>query len=250
MTILFNGCSNTYGYGLAPGQLNYAQLVSKYFNEDFDNNAFPGRDNQDIFINTLLKIKNNSYSKVIIQWTFTTRIGINAFPNSNMGSVVSTHSHPDPNTWFPPKTLEVLGIDSSGLKNYQKYAILLAGEHKSWMDVFLYSDIISTYCAHKGITPIFIDLALDQEFTNLIQSKKYSITQLPNSVKTILNQQLASDETIQKYIDTFLQLYNPDLWANFTDPWVKHWIDKATDNSHPGPRSHQWMADQIISHLT
>ena len=68
MTILFNGCSNTYGAGLAAGQSNYAQIVSQHFREDLDNNAFPGRDNQDIFINTLLKIKSNSYSKAIIQW--------------------------------------------------------------------------------------------------------------------------------------------------------------------------------------
>jgi hypothetical protein len=250
MTILFSGCSNTAGAGLAPEHYNYAQLVSRHFDEDFDNISVPGRDNQDIFINTLLKIKTNSYTKAVVQWTFTERLGVNAYPVTQMGSVVSTHSIADPNKWFTPQQLRVLGIDVEGVKAYQRNSILLAGKHKSWMDIFLYTDIITTYCVLKGIVPIFVDLALDKTFTQLIQSKKYSIKELPDSVKNIFTQELASDHVIQRYIDSFIKLHNPDIWANFTDPWVKHWIDKATDNSHPGPRSHQWMADQIISHLT
>jgi hypothetical protein len=102
----------------------------------------------------------------------------------------------------------------------------------------------------NGIVPIFIDLALDKKFTELIQSKNYSITDLPDSVKKIFTQPLATDQAIQQYIDAFIQLHNSSIWANFSDPWKLHWIDRGIDNSHPGPQSHQWMADKIISHLT
>jgi len=249
MTILFSGCSNTVGVGLVAEQSNYAEIVSNYLNEDFDNISVPGRDNQDIFINTLLKIKNKSYSKAIVQWTFTERIGVNAYPTIHMGSVVNTQPRVDASKWFTPQQLNVLGIDIEGVKSYQRNSILLSGQHKNWMDIFLYTDIIATYCSLKGTVPIFIDLSLEKTFTNLIQSKKYSITDLPNLVKSIFTQKLAPDLAIEKYIDSFIQLHNPSIWANFSDPWKMHWIDRASDDCHPGPKSHQWMADQIISHL-
>jgi hypothetical protein len=167
-----------------------------------------------------------------------------------MGSVINTNSSSLLDKWFTPQQLSVLGIDLEGIKSYQRNSILLSGQHKNWMDLFLHTDIITTYCEIVGITPIFINLSLDKPFTKLIQSKKYSITELPESVKNIFTQPLAPDEAIQQYIDSFIQLHKSDLWANFNDPWKSHWIDRATDNSHPGPKSHQWMADQIISHLT
>ena len=249
MTILFSGCSTTVGVGLTAEQSNYTQIVSNHLNEDFDNISVPGRDNQDIFINTLLKIKTKSYSKAIVQWTFIERIGVNAYPTIHMGSVVNTQSRAAPGTWFTPQQLSVLGIDVEGVRAYQRNSILLSGQHKNWMDMLLYTDIIATYCVLKGIVPIFIDLSLDKTFTSLIQSKKYSITELPKIVKNIFTQELAPDEVIQQYIDSFIQLHNPSIWANFNNPWKTHWIDHASDNLHPGPRSHQWMADQLISYL-
>ena len=53
VTVLFSGCSHTFGTGLLPEQANYAQLVSEHLNEDFDNISILGSDNQDIFIRTL-----------------------------------------------------------------------------------------------------------------------------------------------------------------------------------------------------
>jgi len=249
MTILFSGCSNTAGIGLVTGQLNYAQMVANYLDEDFDNISVAGRDNQDIFVNTLLKIKNNRYTKVVVQWTFTERLGINAYPTINMGSMTSTQLMSDAGI-FTSQQLKVLGIDVEGVRTYQRNSILLTGRHHSWMNMFLYTDIIITYCMLNGIVPVFIDLALDKKFTELIQSKNYSITELPDSVKNIFTQQLAPDPAIQQYIDSFIQLHNPDVWVNFSNPWKVHWTDRATDSLHPGPKSHQWMADQLIFHLT
>ena len=246
VTILFSGCSHTVGTGLLPEQSNYAQLVSNHLNEDVDNISILGSDNQDIFTRTLLKIKTNSYSKAIIQWTYPTRIGISVFPVLEIMSNISA----SPNGSLDPYALKMLGISSDAFSDYKKYALLLNGQHKNWLDVFLYTDIIATYCLLNNITPIFIDLALDRSFTSLIQSKNYLGANLPDSVKKIFTHELASDHAVQKYIDIFCQLHAPDLWANFNDPWQENWIDKASDNQHPGPRSHQWMADRIISYIT
>lgn len=246
MTILVSGCSHTFGTGLRLEQANYAQLVSAQINEDFDNISILGSDNQDIFTRTLLKIKTNCYSKVIVQWTYPTRVGISAFPIPEMMSNIST----SPNGSLDSYALKMLGISSTGLAEYKKYSLLLNGQHKNWLDIFLYTDIIITYCLLNKITPLFIDLALDRPFTSLIQSKKYSNLNLPNSVKEIFTYELASDETVQKYIDIFCQLHAPAFWVNFNNPWQENWIDTASDYQHPGPQSHQWMADQIISYLT
>jgi len=231
---------------LLPEQSNYAQLVSNHLNEDVDNISILGSDNQDIFTRTLLKIKTNSYSKAIIQWTYPTRIGISVFPVLEIMSNISA----SPNGSLDPYALKMLGISSDAFSDYKKYALLLNGQHKNWLDVFLYTDIIATYCLLNNITPIFIDLALDRSFTSLIQSKNYLGANLPDSVKKIFTHELASDHAVQKYIDIFCQLHAPDMWVNFNDPWQENWIDTASDYQHPGPQSHQWMANRIISYLT
>ena len=47
-----------------------------------------------------------------------------------------------------------------------------------------------------------------------------------------------------------LQRINANLWVNMFSSFVENKLDLANDNLHPGPKSHNKLADSIITHIT
>ena len=69
--------------------------------------------------------------------------------------------------------------------------------------------------------------------------------------KDMLEFDFKDDQEIQKYYqelhDKLVPLQND--WINLTDSWRNNLIDRATDNLHPGEKSHRWLAEKIKQYL-
>jgi hypothetical protein len=69
--------------------------------------------------------------------------------------------------------------------------------------------------------------------------------------KDMLEFDFKDDQEIRKYYQELNNKLLPlqDDWINMTNSWSKNMIDFATDNCHPGEKSHRWLAEQIKQHL-
>lgn len=69
--------------------------------------------------------------------------------------------------------------------------------------------------------------------------------------KDMLEFDFNDDQEILKYYQELNTKLVPlqKYWINMVDSWSKNMIDRATDNCHPGEKSHKWLAEQVKQYL-
>jgi hypothetical protein len=153
---------------------------------------------------------------------------------------------------FRRQEIQRLGLDKKELEIFLKYKILLTGRYKQFHDLFKYVDIIYQYSQHKNIQVVFINSGIDQFVTKFVQSDETTVSKMPNLLKDMFVLKTTPDATVQLYIESWKKIYHQtkNYWVNFDQPWnPKQWCDLATDNNHPGEKSHQVLALDIIEFL-
>lgn len=249
---VFNGCSLTFGSALLPEQKNFATLVSNHFNVPYKNISVPGTDNHSIFLKSMNQIYNNKMRVLFVQWTYIDRVGVHVRSTSSTNPTFNLHQSAD-EIFYNNPWLEDEGITLTHFKTYLKYSTLLHRHHKLFHDVMQYIDIIYHACLDRNIRPCFINAGIFKRLAMYIMSNQtFSINNMPSSVKELLDVNTLDDFAIIKQLTVWREIYQhtEDYWLNFGEPWVGHWQDRASDNSHPGPLSHNAFSKKIIEYIT
>ena len=253
MKILYNGCSFPYGTGLVAPEQCVCNIVSKELNAEFVNNSIPGLDNYSIFLNTLLEISKNHYDLIFV--FFTTWPRIRFYPELEHPQGYPVSGNPNTIDWM--KTLKTNeGLNIKNPQDLRQTLLMLNHEWHLLMEVVRYVNILSTYPNVKFINSIcHWDTGFFGQFKTL-KDKEFLPNELTEYTQFILNVSNRDDNQVNDLfqnimINEYTKAGNiqADKWVNLYNPWKNNKIDLGTDNQHPGPKSHQWMAQQILGSI-
>jgi hypothetical protein len=244
MKILCNGCSFTYGHGFLDherGLLSYPGLLAKDLSAEVVNVAVPGSSNLEILLRTLRTTQDQSFDLIVVQWTELRRHWFEPC----LGYQYRTASPVD------TKWTHGIHLTKKQRQNLKDQLSMLTGDYKTLLDLAYFCQILMQYFANKviflnGLLPITTDLisALPTENHNMH-------THFSDFTKSVLEFDDKPDTDIKKYHTQLVQAFFPSLdnWANIDNSWQKNIVDIATEGHHPGPKSHRWAANQIISQV-
>jgi hypothetical protein len=249
MKILCNGCSFTYGGQLPedrritaawPGQL--AEIID---NSDVDNIAFSGSSNLEIFLRTLRQIQQQHYDLIIVQWSMFRRHWFE--PNLDRLYLCSGAPEAGLQDW----SSNTIYLSASERKKFYNTLTMLTGDYRESIDVITFCNTLKSLMKSgqhvvfvNGLVPWGKDLIQLDDPTDLYKS-------MSEFTKDMLEFDFKDDQEIRKYYQELNNKLLPlqDDWINMTNSWSKNMIDFATDNCHPGEKSHRWLAEQIKQHL-
>ena len=256
MQILINGCSYPAGSGLENPNDCIDKIIANKINADVDNISVSGNSNYDIFLSTKLQLLKKSYDRIYVFWTSDPRYKF--YPELD--------NYPQPFYINPTNTKEkikqILTIASNegfSMKHPEEVynAILLLNHDWHWiMEIVKYVTILTENSSVRFINSI---CPWDKGFWQLFDDfaeREFIPSELTLYAQKLLNIQNRNDEQINKIfqkniINQYRRIGNiqKDKWLNLEDSWTRNKIDLATDKLHPGPKSHQWMAQLILKDL-
>ena len=250
MKIFYNGCSYPRGVGLVTQEDCVCNIVSKHLEAEFLNLSVSGSSNYRIFLTTLAEISKNSYDLVFV--FFTTWPRLMFYPELDYPQGYPITANPKTMEWM--KTLETnKGLTIKNPENLHQILLMLNHEWHWVMEVVRYINILSTYPNVKFINSIcHWDTGFFEQF-KILKDKKFLPNEITKYTQSILNVSNRDDNEINNLfqnvmITEYTQVGNiqADKWVNLYNPWASNKIDLGTDNQHPGPKSHHWMAQQIL----
>jgi len=253
MKILYNGCSYPYGEGLVAPEQCVCNIVSKELEAEFKNLSEIGSNNYNIFLTTLTEISKNPYDLVFV--FFTTWPRLKFYPDLEYPKGFPVTANPRSIHWL--KTLQTNeGLTIKNPQDLHQTLLMLNHEWHWLMEVVRYVNILSTYPNVKFVNSIcHWDTGFFEQFETFID-KEFLPNDLTEYTKFILNVSSRDDSQINDLfqnimINEYTRTGNiqADKWVNLYDPWKNNKIDRGIDNLHPGPKSHQWMAQQIIGSI-
>ena len=240
----FSGCSLTYGEGLKDTEENYASLIADSQEAVVKNIAVPGNANNKIFMESMNELLFDTPDVLFVQW-----------------SELSRH-------WLYP------GLDlefpiTAGIRNDLKYLdfFLPQQQAKEFIDMFRYLNhdyhnilLLINYCkilenlAQDKCQLIFINglIPWTPELRHL-ESTRDPQRYFSKYTKNLLSINQLPDDDIKKFfeaISTEIVKLDKSKWINMFSTIMDSAVDLATDNIHPGPVTHQNLANNIIKHLT
>jgi hypothetical protein len=244
MKILVNGCSFTYGDGFLDHErdsISYSGLLAKDLSAEVVNVAIPGSSNLEILLRTLQTTQFQSFDLIVVQWTELQRYWFEPC----LGWHYRTATQVD-TEWT-----HGIHLTKKQRKNLRDQLSMLTGDHKALLDLAYFCQILIQYFSNKviflnGLLPITTDL-----FCPLPTENYNMYTYFSDFTKSVLEFNDKPDDDIKKYHTQLVQAFQPSLgnWANIDNSWKKNIVDVATEGHHPGPKSHRWAADQIISRV-
>jgi hypothetical protein len=248
LKVCFNGCSLTWGDGFSKVDRDifiYDRLVSKYFNFDRTNVAIKGSSNYTIFMRTAEMIMSGQYDINFVQWSALNRIWLSPGPEVYFST--SDERNPD----YRYRDLYISKSEKSNLKNL---LLLLNHDYQNIIDLISYCKILNIM-AQQTNTKIFYINGLVPWTDDLTKPLTDDLsTSLSDYTKNVLlDFDSRDDNEIVKYFTNLQTKFNQldqTNWINLFDSFFKNTVDKGPEGHHPGINSHQWMADQIITHLT
>jgi len=242
--IAFNGCSFTRGDGFAIADrdrdLYYGQ-VARHRGYDFDNHAKGGYSNLRIFHSAYEDITSKNYHTVYVQWTYVNR----------------TWLSPKPNRWyFLGSRFTPVGNFLGHSVKFSKQAIeqitdtylLLNGDYQNLLELIHYSNILEQIGHLNNVKVVFINGVV--EWTAEMFEPYKSVDQLSDYARELYDLEDTTQHPVEQFHNTFYEktkTLNKNLWINLVDSMFKLTFDFAPeDNMHPGPKTHQLIAEKII----
>lgn len=246
MRAVFTGCSFTVGEGFPVDQRDfyiYDRLLSKHCNFERVNIAAGGSSNYKIFMSATKALTDKACDILFVQWSALNRMWLSPGPDTYF--FIN-----DPSTEFRYRDLYISNSDRKYLKNL---ILLLNHDYQNIFDLVDYCKFLDLLATHQNIKLVFINGIVPWS-DDLITIGCTDLQQhLSNYTKAILDFNNRSDEEIHLYFNK-LQSKIAELdqckWVNLFDSFQKNITDVGPEGHHPGIKSHQWMADQIITHLT
>jgi len=243
----FNGCSFTWGDGFSKVDRElfiYDRLVSKHFNFDRTNVAIKGSGNYTIFMRTAEIIMTGEHDIYFVQWSALNRIWLS--PGPNVYFSVNDEKTPD----YRYRDLYISRSEKSILRNLVS---LLNHDYQNIVDLISYCKILNIL-AQQTNTKIFYINGLVPWTDDLTRPLTDNLDRsLSDYTKNILDFDSRDNDEIVKYFNDLQIKFNQldqTNWINLFDSFLNNVVDKGPKGHHPGIKSHQWMANQIITHLT
>jgi hypothetical protein len=247
--VCFNGCSFTWGEGYSDYDRElyvYDRLLANRFNFDRTNIAVKGSSNYTIFMRSSEAIMSGIYDIVFVQWSALNRLWLSPGPGAYF--FVNDKKFAD----YRYRDLYISKLEKSNLKNL---LLLLNHDYQNIIELIDYCKILNELADQKKTKIFYINGLIP--WTNDLNTPLTSATtslndSLSKYTKQILDFDRRDDEEIIKYFnDLHLKFKQLDQsnWINLFDSFLKNIVDTAPQGNHPGTRSHQWMADQITTHL-
>lgn len=250
MSVCFAGCSFTYGEGFASSQERdqyvYDRLVAREFELNHSNVAQPGNSNYKIFLDAAKSITSGKYQIVFAQWTGLRRIWL----------------HPGPDTCYkispadlreqPDYVYRDIFISKKDRKKINDTIVILNHDYQNLLDVIEYCNILERLANNCNTKVYFINGLVPWQQDLFTELKSNLSNSLSNFTKDMLDFDNRSDDEIIKFVSelqTATSTLNQSLWVNITESFQKNATDVGPVGHHPGIKSNQWMADQIVNFL-
>ena len=256
MVYTFCGCSITVGVGLPlekSSPKNYANIVANHYSADINNLAVGGNSNYNIFITALNEILFNTPDKIFVQWSAINRTWLYPEPElHNVFVIMST-------TTADTRIDNVSGFHTSIFKDkkeIQKFIdqyLLLNGDYVNLLKLIEYSNILKKVADDSNCQLIMINglVPWTDELLRLGIITNYN-KEFSDYTKSMIKFDTRNDEDIERYLAKLEKEFNSldkKLWVNIFSSMLKLAVDTGTDQSHPGPNSHQMYADMVIKYL-
>jgi hypothetical protein len=244
----FNGCSFTWGEGF-PVNLRdsyvYDRLVSKHFDFDRTNIAIKGSSNYTIFVRTAEIIMSEQHDINFVQWSALNRLWLSPGPDGYF--FVNDEK-------FPDYRYRDLYISKSEKVNLKNLLLLLNHDYQNIVDLISYCKILNRLAQQTNTKIFYINGLIpwtDDLTRPLTNNLDRSLSDYTKNV--LLDFDNRDDKEIVKYFNDLQTKFNKldqTNWINLFDSFLNNVVDKGPEGHHPGIKTHQWMADQIITYLT
>jgi len=251
MKIAFNGCSFTRGDGFPIAErdtaLYYGQ-VAKHLDCGFDNHAKGGYSNLRIFHSAYEDIVSEKYKTVFVQWSYVNRTWLS--PRPNQWYFMGSRFAPINDIYGESITFTKAEID----KITDTY-MLLNGDYQNLIELVTYSNILEQLAKVYNTKIVFINgIVLWTEDMFEHYSTDASLQQaLSDYAKEIYDNDNRPETVVSKFqaeLFNKTETLNKDLWVNLFESMYKITFDFAPeDGVHPGPKTHQLLAEKIILFL-
>ena len=234
----------TLGEGFAPDQREgqiYPSLVSQKFMFDHDNLGMAGASNHRIFLRTAQAIQSQDYEIVFCQWSELNRLWLS----------------PGPNAWYyttgkatEPYRCRDLVLDVDTQNRLADLVLLLNHDYQSSMDLIDLSRTLTSMAQHHQTKLIFVNGMLPWQSD--LANASAEIDQLSSWTRWMLGADTRDDAEVMALFQQLQQKFSTlDLanWVNVFDSFQSMIQDQGPLGHHPGPKSHQSMADRIHNYL-
>lgn len=238
MTLLTAGCSFTSGWGFHDPAQTWAYQTAQRLGSKLENTAQTAASNQDIFLSTL-KARSNKHDIILVQWTALNRITVSPSP-VNPRIILSYHNQ------YLEQALPKVGSREIGT-----FVEILSMLNQDWKHFFDLVDMVEILQQHSDTYFINGMLHWDQDFWSLdwtipLQTKNQFLEfllQINEFDDMMLDKLLTKIKTACAQVDQ-------TRWINLTNSWQSCKLDSVSEHdSHPGPLSQVYYADQIYNFL-
>jgi|TARA_R110001599_G_scaffold125137_1_gene297926 hypothetical protein len=245
--VAFNGCSFTRGDGFPIAErdtvLYYGQ-VAKHLGCEFDNNAKGGYSNLRIFHSAYEDIVSEKYNTVFVQWSYVNRTWLS--PRPNQWYFMGSRFAPINNIYGESITFTKAEID----KITDTY-MLLNGDYQNLIELVTYSNILEQLAKVYNTKIVFINgIVL---WTEDMFQPFDSVAGLSDYAKEVYDIETNTQAPVEQFHNNLYSktsTLNKNLWINLCDSMFKITFDFAPeDGVHPGPKTHQLLAEKIILFL-
>lgn len=220
--IYFGGCSITMGAGFELVQNDpriYANIVASRCAMAAINGAEGGSSNLKIFTAAAKALMDQRASIYVIQWSAPHRHWVYPMPNQGVyiGSIIESNEHAD------------------FVRQYQ----FLNHDYPNLMSVIDYCRILQDMAEAKDVDMIFVNGMLNWK-------KNWNDSYMQGLLHGLQEQEKL--DFIERF-ENNLELLDLDRWANIYNPITELQIDTAPMDNHPGPNTHNTIADMISHRL-
>ena len=247
MRVCFNGCSLTVGEGFLEHTRNqyiYDRLLSQQFKFDSVNIAVGGSSNHTIFMRSAREILSGKHDIVFTQWTSLNRMWL----------------YPGPDTAFftNDRSLKDYQYRDWSLSAQEKTVfcntlLLMNHDYNNIIELIDYCDILSALAVNTNTRLIFINGLVPWQQDLLCSDTNIDLDKsLSAYTKSILDFDHRSDKEILDFFTKLCEKFrtlDQSKWVNLFDSFTNFTVDDGPLGHHPGPVSHQRMANDVANYL-
>ena len=242
--VAFVGCSMTLGEGFDPDQREgqiYPSLIARDFMFDHDNLAIKGASNHRIFLRTSEAIRSQRYDIIFCQWSELNRLWLSPAPNSwYYVTGQSTESY----------RCRDLVLESSTQNHLANLILLLNHDYQNILDLIEQVQVLNSLAQQHQVKLIFINGMLPWQ-SDLLKNISH-VDQLSDWSCGMLDANNRDDSEVLVLLEQLQNKFKSmplSNWINPFDSFQSITVDAGPQGHHPGPKSHQAMADQIHNYL-
>jgi hypothetical protein len=188
---------------------------------------------------------SGEYDIHFVQWSALNRIWFSPGPNVYFSTVEERTSD------FRYRDLYISKSEKANLKNL---LLLLNHDYQNIIDLISYCKILNILAQQTNTKIFYINglVPWTDDLTRLLTNDLS--TSLSNYTKNVLLEfDTRDDNEIVKYFNDLQTKFNKldqSNWINLFNSFLNNTVDNGPEGHHPGIKSHQWMANQIITYLT